>query len=191
MEDFPVVSPSFSVNFIGSNCWTVSGFTARLLIPLDIEVAAEDPDAKVDMFEAELVAANIEEETAPDFFDTFVDRFDKLLSLTGICCLISCFSIALLSLAALIKCKLANDSFFKLPPVMILLEAVNMALPDEVKDELFLIEVAEPPPDEGAKLVEGFGVEATVSLYRRTSPDDSVQRVVRFHGVAGEFSRLL
>ena len=56
----------------------------------------------------------------------------------------------------------------------------------EVKDELFLIEVAEPPPDEGAKLVEGFGVAATVSLYRRTSPDDSVQKVVKFHGVACE-----
>ena len=185
-----MLSPSCSLNFIGSNCWTVSGFTARLLIPLDVEdTAVEVPGAKVDIFEAELVAANIEEESALDFFDTFVDRFDKLLSLTGICCLISCLSIALLSLAALIKCRLAKDSFFKLPPVMILLEAVNMALPDEVKEELFLIDVAEPPPDEGAKLVEGFGVEATVSLYRRTSPDYSVHMDVKFHDVAGEIQQ--
>ena len=127
--------------------------------------------------DAELVAiaAFVAEagETAPDFLETF-DKFDKLLSLTGICCLISCLSITLLSLAALIKCKLAKDSFFKLPPVMILLEAVNMALLDEVNEELFRIDDAEPPPDEGAKLGEKVGVEVVVSLYRRTSPEEGL-----------------
>ena len=50
---------------------------------------------------------------------------------------------ALISLEWLIKCKLAKDSFFKLPPVITLLAAVNMALLDEVKDELFRIDAAE------------------------------------------------
>ena len=41
--------------------------------------------------EAELVAIAGLEETAADFLEIFVDKFDKLLSLTGICCLISWF----------------------------------------------------------------------------------------------------
>ena len=93
--------------------------------------------------EDELVAIAALEETAPDFLETFVDRFDKLLSLTGICCLISFLSTVFISLEVLIRCKLAKDSFFKLPPVITLLAAVNMALLDEVNEELFRIDAAE------------------------------------------------
>ena len=90
-EDFPLLSTDSSLNFIGSNCWTASGFTARLLIPLPVEEDAEVPDDKFDMFEAELVATNVEG-NAFDFLETF-ERFDKLLSLTGICCLIVVLSL--------------------------------------------------------------------------------------------------
>lgn len=145
-----------------------------MLIPLD-----PDTLEAADIFEAELVvviaaAFNAElEEAATDFLETFPDRFDKLLSLVGICCLISCIlSIAFVSLVALIKCKFANDSFFKLPPARMLFEAVNMALLDEVNEELFLIDEAEPPPLEGAKLGDRVGVEAIVSLYCKNSPGE-------------------
>ena len=64
--------------------------------------------------EAVEAKAEVEDDMA-DFLES-LDDVDKLLSLTGICCLISCLSIDLVSLVALIKCRLAKDSFFKLPP---------------------------------------------------------------------------
>jgi hypothetical protein len=49
-----------------------------------------------------------------------------------------------------------------------------MALLDEVNEELFLIDEAEPPPLEGAKLGDRVGVEAIVSLYSRHSPGEDL-----------------
>ena len=79
---------------------------------------------------------------AVDFF-VLTDSLDKELSLTGICCLISCLSKVLVSLVALIRCKLPKDSFFKLPPVSTLLAGVKMALLELVRLELFLMEAPE------------------------------------------------
>ena len=129
-----------SLSLKGNICWIVSVLTAKLLIPL-LEVNDE----------VEALAPNV------DLLDIFeLKSFDKLLNLTGICCLISCLSPPSafeVSLVALIKCKLARDSFFKLPPVITLLEGVIMALLEEVMDELFLMPEADPDDPGAAKLL--------------------------------------
>lgn len=100
------VPSSLSLN--GNNCCTASGLATKLVIPLEL---LELPPLKL----AELAKLTV------DFFEVFVSLL-RLLNLTGICCFISWldnmgFIGFWLELVALIKCKLARDSFFRLPPV--------------------------------------------------------------------------